>query len=153
MWKKFSSCADENEKRPRKNTKDIKPYEYNIEQEQNLLENAVKIHRRTFPAVSSPVLLRGTLGLYPIYIYTYIYIYTSYIYIHHIYIYTSYIHHIYIYIIYIYKANITKLNLTSTNSPNVIIPATVQWCSTSNSPSSWPSNPTWQWKMWIELSI
>ena len=64
---KFSSCADENEKRPRKNTKDIKPY--NIEQDQNLLENAVKIHRRTFPAVSSPVLLRGTLGLYHIYIY------------------------------------------------------------------------------------
>ena len=71
--KKISSCADENEKRPRKNTKDIKPY--NIEQEQNLLENAVKIHRRTFPAVSSPALLRGTLGLYPIYIYIYIYIY------------------------------------------------------------------------------
>ena len=74
--KNNSSWADENEKRPRKNTKDIKPY--NIEQEQNLLENAVKIHRRTFPAVSSPVLLRGTLGLYPIHIYTYhihIYIY------------------------------------------------------------------------------
>ena len=65
---KKSHLADENEKRPRKNTKDIKPY--NIEQEQNLLENTVKIHRRTFPAVSSPVLLRGTSGLDPIYIHT-----------------------------------------------------------------------------------